>query len=100
MVKSFDDNYYIYTTCDKALRKNIVRCQAIANRLNGVELPKLFKDIRRLLVSRRILFKKVIIRPKNKSLKIKGSIYNIPVSEIDVSCNMLQDQLAVKVLLL
>ena len=72
--------------------KNSVPCQAVANRLNVVELPKLFQDIRRLerlLVSRRILFKKVTVMPKGKSLKIKGSICNIPVSEIDVSCNML-----------
>ena len=27
--------------------------------------------------------------PKGKSLKIKGSICNIPVSEVDVNCNML-----------
>ena len=92
MVKSYDDNYYICTTCDKALRKNSVPCQAVANRLNVVELPKLFQDIRRLerlLVSRRILFKKVTVMPKGKSLKIKGSICNIPVSEVDVNCNML-----------
>ena len=92
MVKSYDDNYYICTTCDKALRKNSVPCQAVANRLNVVELPKLFQDIRRLerlLVSRRILFEKVTVMPKGKSLKIKGSICNIPVSEVDVNCNML-----------
>ena len=88
MVKLYDDNYYICTTCDKALRKNSVPCQAVANRLNVVELPKLFQDIRRLerlLVSRRILFKKVTDMPKGKSLKrvrIKGSICNIPVSEV------------------
>ena len=87
MVKSYDDNY-ICTTCDKALQKNSVPCQAVANRLNVVELPKLFQDIRRLerlLVSRRILFKKVTDMPKGKSLKrvrIKGSICNIPVSEV------------------
>ena len=65
MVKSYDDNY-ICTTCDKALQKNSVPCQAVANRLNVVELPKLFQDIRRLerlLVSRRILFKKVTVMP-------------------------------------
>ena len=92
MVKSYDDNSYICTTCDKALPKNSVPCQAVANRLNVVELPKLFQDIRRLerlLVSRRILFKKVTVMPKGKSLKIKGSICNIPVSEVDVNCNML-----------
>ena len=88
MVKSYDDNYYICTTCDKALRKNSVPCQAVANRLNVVELPKLFQDIcrlERLLVSRRILFKKVTVMPKGKALKrvcIKGSICNIPVSEV------------------
>ena len=48
MVKSYDDNYYICTACDKALRKNSVPCQAVANRLNVAELPKLFQDIPRL----------------------------------------------------
>ena len=62
------------------------------DRLYVVELPKLFQGIRRLeklLVSRRILFKKVTVMPKGKPLKIKGSICNIPVSEVDVNCNML-----------
>ena len=27
--------------------------------------------------------------PKGKSLKIKGSICNIPVAEVDVNCNIL-----------
>ena len=27
--------------------------------------------------------------PKGKSLKLKGSICDIPVSEVDVKCNML-----------
>ena len=90
MVKSYDDNYYICATC--ALRKNSASCQAVANRLNAVELPKLFQDIHRLeswFVSRRVLFKKVTVMPKVKSLKINGSICNIPVSEVDVNCNML-----------
>ena len=92
VIKSYDDNYYICTTCDKALRNNSVPCQAVANRLNVVELSKSFQDIRRLekfLVPRRVLFKKVTVMPKGKSLKIKGSICNIPVSEVDVNCNML-----------
>ena len=110
MVKSYDDNYYICTTCDKALRKNSVPyqavvnrlnvalrknsvpCQAVANRLNAAELPKLFQDIlrlERLFISRRILFTKVTIMPKGKSRQVKGSIWNIPVSEVDVNCNML-----------
>ena len=39
IVRLYDDNYYICTTCDKALQKNSVPCQAVANRLNVVELP-------------------------------------------------------------
>ena len=69
MVKPYDDNYYICTTCDEALRRNSVPCQAVAKRLNVVELPKLLQDIRRLerlLVSRRILFKKLTVMPKGK----------------------------------
>ena len=61
MVKSYDDNYYICTNCDKALQKNSVPCQVVANRLNVVELPKLFQDIcrfERLLVSRGICLKR------------------------------------------
>ena len=91
MVKSYDDNYYICPTCDKSLQKNSVPSQAVANRLNVVELPKLFQGIRRLerlLVPRRVLFTKVKIMPKGKSLKIKDSICSIPVSEVDVNCNM------------
>ena len=92
---------FIYATCDKALRKNSVPCQAVANRLNVVELPKLFQNIRRLerfLVSRRILFKKVTVIPKGKSLKIKGSICNIPVLEVDVNCNLVTKTVMVSLL--
>ena len=72
-VKPYADNYYICTTCDKALRKNSVPCQATAYRLNVIELPKLFQDIfriERLLVSMTILFKKAKVMPKSKSLKV------------------------------
>ena len=31
MVKLYDDNYYICATCDNALPKNSVPCQAVAN---------------------------------------------------------------------
>ena len=92
---------FIYTTCDKALRKNSVPCQAVANRLNVVELPKLFQNIRRLerfLVSRRILFKKVTVIPKGKSLKINGSTCNIPVLEVDVNCNLVTKTVMVSLL--
>ena len=45
--------------------------------------------LERLLASTRILFKKVTVMPKSKSLKIKGSICDIPVKEVNVNCNTL-----------
>ena len=56
------------------------------------DLPKQFQGVNGpdwLLELRRILFKKVTVMPKGKSLKMKGSICNIPVTEVDVNCNTL-----------
>ena len=55
-------------------------------------MPNEFRGVRRLervLVTKRILFKKVAIMPKDQSPKVKGSICNIPISEIDNNCNSL-----------
>ena len=84
-------NVYFCKTCDKAFQRNIIPCQAVANKLNLVELPKSFQGIdrlERLLVSRRILFKKVAVIPKGKFLEMKVSICNIPITEVDVKCKM------------
>ena len=92
MVKSYDGNYYIGNTCGKALRKNKMPCQAVANKLSTVVLPRIFQGINRperLLVPRRSLFEKVAVMSKGKSLKMKGSICNIPVTEVNVNYNML-----------
>ena len=55
MVKSYDDNCYICATGDKA------------NTLNVVELQDI-RRLERLLVLRKILFKKVTVMSKGKSL--------------------------------
>ena len=55
-------------------------------------LPNEFRDLCRLervLVAKIILFNKVTIMPKGQSPKVKGSICNIPISEIDNNCNSL-----------
>ena len=67
-------------------------CKAVANKLFVEDLPKQFQGINRLerlLASRRILFKKVTVMPKDKPLKMKGSTCNIQVTEVDVNCNKL-----------
>ena len=42
MVMSYDGNYYISNTCDKALRNKRMLCQAVANKLFVEDLPKPF----------------------------------------------------------
>ena len=91
MVMSYDGNFYNCNACDKELRNNTMLCQAVANKLFVDDLPKQFQGINRLerlLPSKRILFKKVTVTPKGKSLKMKGSICNIPVAEVNVNCNI------------
>ena len=55
-------------------------------------MPNEFQDLcwlERVLVAKSILFKKVTVMPKGLSPKVKGSICNIPISEIDNNCNSL-----------
>ena len=95
MVMSYGCNYYVCNTFVK-------HCETIEYHIRQLQtslvdfvenLPKQFQDINRLerlLASRRIIFKKVTVKPKaGKSLKMKGSICNIPVIEVDVNSNTL-----------
>ena len=91
LVSSFDGNFYLCKTCGKKLNKNSIPCQAVCNMLEVCELPKEFTDIRRLervLVARRLLFKKINIMPKVQSPKLKGGLCNTPIYVVDV-CNTL-----------
>ena len=83
---------YIYVDLTTISLKNNVPCQAVSNKLAVELLPNEFRDLRRLervLVAKRILFKKVTVMPKGQSPKVKGSMCNIPISEIDNKCNCL-----------
>ena len=67
--------------------------QAVSNKLAITVLSKEFESIRKLervLVSRRILFKKVVIMPKGKLSQIKSSLCNILVNEVYDNCQSLQ----------
>ena len=78
-------------TCGKKLQKNCIPCQTVYNQLEPCELPKEFRDIRRLekvLVARRLLFKKISIIPKGQSPKLKGALCNVPIDVVDI-CNTL-----------
>ena len=92
LVLSYDGRLYICRTCHNKVKKNNVPSQAVSNRLAAELLPNEFRDLCRLervLVAKTILFKKVTVMPKGQLQKVKGSICNIPISEIDNNCNSL-----------
>ena len=63
-------------------------CQAVSNKLEVHNLPPKFERIRKLekvLIAKRILFKKVAIIPCEQMEKITGAICNIPVDNIDAT---------------
>ena len=74
------------------LKKENVLFRAVFNELAVELLPNEFRDLCRLeraLVTKRISFKKVTVMSKGQSQKVKGSICNIPISEIASNCNSL-----------
>ena len=77
---------YVYFTIKQW---KFVPYQAVSNKLDNTFLPKEFENIHKLervLVSRRILLKKMVIILKGKLLKIKGSLCNIQVNEVYDNC--------------
>ena len=89
---TFDSRLYICLTCHKSVSKGKIPCQAVCNKLKVEAAPKVLQDLRRLekvLISRRILFKKVaIMHGKGEFSKIKGNICNVPI-ETESVCNVL-----------
>lgn len=90
-VLSYNSKEYICKTCHSKLLKKRIPCQAVWNDMQVIELPERFLDIRKLekiIISKRLLFKKVTIMPKGQSPKMKGVICNVPIRADDV-CNIL-----------
>lgn len=75
----------------RKIKKQHVPRQTIWNKLEVFHLPHEFRDIRRLekvLIARRLLFKKATILPKCESLDLKGATCNVPIDVAD-TCNTL-----------
>ena len=91
-VKLFDTKLYICETCHKCLIKNEIPCQAVYNKMALSPIPDSLKDLKKIekvLISKRILFKKTAITyGKDEFSKIKGSICNIPIEVANV-CNIM-----------
>ena len=63
----------------------------MCNDLDVFNLPDQFSDIRRLekvIISKRLLYKKITIMPKGLAPKMKSTICNIPINAEDI-CNVL-----------
>ena len=87
-VQSFDSNNYICLTCDRYLKKNEIPCQAVWNKLELDDIPdklSVLNRLERVLIAKRILFKKINIMPMGRQPKIKDYICNIPVQVNAVS---------------
>ena len=91
-VRSFDENIYICHTCHKHLSRNEMPCQAVFNKMSLDPTPdelKHLKKLEKILISKRITFKKVaIMHGKGEFAKIKGNICNIPNEAANI-CNIL-----------
>ena len=80
--RSFDNQQYICNTCHSKVKKGKTPCQEVCNKLVIDEVPSELESLRKLesvLIAQRIVFQKIIIRPKEQHRKIKGAICNIPV---------------------
>ena len=83
-----EGHFHICVICNRYF----IPCQAVSNKLDITFLPKEFErtpKLENVLVSKRILFKKVVIIPKGKLPKIKGSLCNIPVNKVYDNCQSL-----------
>ena len=62
-VKSFDEKLYLCETCHRHLCKNEIPCQTVCNKMYLNPIPdelKDFKKLEKVLISKRILFKKIV----------------------------------------
>ena len=90
-VRSFDEKFYICVSCNKKCLKNQIPCQAVYNKFSFDVIPPCLQSLNCLesaLISRRLLFKKIMIMPKGQFPKIKGAICNVPI-DLQDSCNVL-----------
>ena len=79
---------YIRWTSHSSLKKSKILAQAVLNMfkifLVPDELNKLIK-LERAIISQRALFKKVVIKPKGRFPKLKGSICNTPIHANEIT---------------
>ena len=86
--KNTGDKMYICLTCHGHLKRQNEPPQAVWNKLDITSSAEILSNLDRLervLISRRILLKKVSLMPKGNFPKLKGSIRNIPIESHDIT---------------
>ena len=88
-IPSHDSSFYICKTCAQQLNKNQIPCQAVCNKPQiydfSIELRCIHR-LERVLIARKLQFKKVTIMPKGQSPKFKGAICNVSI-DVASTCN-------------
>ena len=72
------------------LKMGNIPSQAVLSKVCVTDLPREFRDNRRLkqvLISRRLLFKKVTTMRKGQSPKFKGALSNVPIAQLTFTCS-------------
>ena len=85
---TYDSMHYICKTCHTKLKKGNIPCQAVWNKLEVHSLHTTLESLHKLekaMISKRILFSKVLIMPKGQMPKIKGAICNVPVDVSEIN---------------
>ena len=88
-VTNFDGNYYTRKACDTHTRKLKVPGQAI---VNGLVIEKILKELDCLnthelvLISKRLLFNKIVIMLKGQTPKMHGTIVIVSIN-VSETCN-------------
>ena len=80
-ITTYDGKQYICTTCHVNLRETKIPYQAVDNKLQLFDQPPVISNLRKLekvIIAKRLLFKKVVIMPKGQQPKMKGAICNVP----------------------
>ena len=87
-VISHDSKYYICKTCHKNLLKGNVLCQTSWNKLTVYSQPEelsCLNKLEKVIISKRMLFSKIMTMPKGQMPKIKGAICNVLIDVTDVA---------------
>ena len=91
-VKPFHEKLYICEKFHKHIYQNEILCHAVNNKMALDPTPdeiKDFKKFEKVLVSKRILFKKkAIMQGKGDFSKIKRNICNVPTETLNI-CDIL-----------